>query len=156
MNLLPTTNHIRVKFKDKIELNLITGCWEWQGYIDESGYGVAYHEGKNQKAHRVFFEAYHYTIKEGFVICHKCDNRKCVNPEHLFAGTHCENMRDMVEKGRSAKGEQIGNSKLKTHEVLEIYKSAQSLRQLGKAYGVGKSTIGDIKQGITWAWLTKG
>lgn len=92
---------IHQKFWNKVERNEITECLEWTGRISKDGYGCFVSKKKYYTAHRVAYQICIGDIPRGLFICHKCDNRKCVNPLHLFIGTHQDNMNDMVRKGRS-------------------------------------------------------
>lgn len=87
-----------------------SGCWLWTSSIDTSGYGHLRYGGRVDKAHRVSWMASYGAIPEGMFVCHKCDVRSCVNPDHLFLGTTTDNMRDMMRKGRGlkARGERHG------------------------------------------------
>lgn len=81
------------------------GCWIWEGSIHPLGYGRFYLDGKMQKAHRAAYQLAKGPIPEGAHILHSCDNPPCVNPAHLRAGSHSDNMRDMVNKGRANRPE---------------------------------------------------
>ena len=76
------------------------GCWEWKGHRNTGGYGVITHNGRDHTASRVSWEIHFGPIPDGLSICHHCDNPPCVRPDHLFIGTHSDNMRDAFAKGR--------------------------------------------------------
>ena len=78
-----------------------SGCWIWEGGRDGKGYGRVWHEGKRKGAHRVAYELVVGKIPTGMCACHHCDNPICVNPEHIFIGTHKDNMRDCTAKSRN-------------------------------------------------------
>jgi hypothetical protein len=77
------------------------GCWDWQGAIDRDGYGIFSYAGKTYRAPRIAMEIAGRPLSAGEMACHRCDNPGCVRPDHLFAGTNQDNMKDMVRKGRN-------------------------------------------------------
>lgn len=104
-------NGAKQTLKDAFWQHLTVGdpnkCWEWQGHITSKGYGVLRHRATSPlqiRAHRVSYEFHHGPIPEGMNVLHKCDNRRCCNPHHLFLGTQPDNVADMVAKGRHSNG----------------------------------------------------
>jgi hypothetical protein len=80
-----------------------TDCWHWMGVRNTFGYGRMTYEGRSQVAHRLSYRAFVGEIPEGLSVLHRCDNRACINPEHLWLGTYSDNMRDCIAKGRRVK-----------------------------------------------------
>lgn len=144
-----------IRFWDKTNKNGPNGCWEWMACL-RRGYGILSVNKRAQLAHRFSWELHNGPIPKGMHICHHCDNPKCVNPDHLFIGTHQDNMQDMVAKGRAVKGERVGGSKLSETQVRVIrnYLNVGVLEKcLARSFGVSRSTIGDIKHRRIWAHI---
>ncbi len=127
------------------------GCWECISHAKvHGGYTRLRWDGKSNLMHRFFYAHYKGPIPDGKCVCHKCDNRGCVNPDHLFLATNQQNTMDRHLKGRSSKGEQIGTSKLRIDQVRVIKESNESYSKLAKEFDVSKSTIHLIKKNIRW------
>ena len=129
-----------------------SGCWEWQKSTNHGGYGLLRY-GKDALAHRVSYLIFNGPVGDGMDVCHSCDNRKCVNPAHLFVGTRKDNMQDALNKNRVAFGERTSQSKLKSQDVSEILQAVargESKRKLAAFYGVALSTIWSIVYRRNW------
>lgn len=131
-------------------------CWEWTGATTSAGYGVHWQRGKNAPAHRASWEFANGQIPTGKEVCHRCDNPPCVNPDHLFLGTHAENMLDCVAKGRGAHGDSRGDgngrAKLTEEQVREMRSLGTTMRvaELTERYGVSDSQVRAILRGERW------
>ena len=150
-----------------------TRCWQWTGAGVNSGkYGRFNLGGKEYSPHRISFVIAGGILEDGMLACHKCDHPTCVNPAHLFSGTHSDNARDSMEKGRSAmgerhwlrkhperatRGEKSGSAKLTEESVREIrIKFAVhriTKKELGLQFGVTTANIHRIVTRQTWAHI---
>ena len=134
-----------IKFWEKI--NVKNECWIWAGNQDKYGYGRIGINYKRYYAHRLAYELIYGLIPEGMLVCHKCDNPLCINPEHLFLGTNGDNSKDMVNKNRSYHpiGELHPLHKLTNEQVIEIkqlYSTGKYLQtELAKQFNVCSTEI---------------
>jgi predicted XRE-type DNA-binding protein len=146
---------LKQRFWEKVVIS--EGCWEWTGCRTKEGYGVIGENGKTKLAHRVAWELENGEIPEGLFVCHHCDNPACVNPDHLFLGTHSDNMVDMVKKGRGVdnRGEINGRSKLNENQILKIRRlyatNLFSQQELGNKFGVNQAQISNIVNKKSWS-----
>ncbi|MCW2405080.1 hypothetical protein M2336_001709 [Sphingobium sp. B1D7B] len=132
-------------------------CWPWLGPVNSNGYGRFSLRNSHILAHRQSYRLFKGEIPEGMNVCHSCDNRLCVNPEHLWLGTQSENLRDAVAKGRmkhpDTRGERNGNRKLAAADVAAIRKMHSGglpKYRIAERFGVSPSTVGNIINGDTW------
>jgi hypothetical protein len=170
----PVPLHLR--FWTKVDKSGANGCWIWTAARSSHGYGkIGGPSRRILKAHRVAWELVHGSIPEGFLVCHHCDNPPCVNPDHLYLGTHKDNSRDMVVRGRAkryqgppptgdrhgsrtmphrvARGSRNGFSKLTERDAQWVW----ALRALGYQYaeiaavfGVSTATVSRILRRKNW------
>lgn len=132
-------------------------CWPWSSYCDSRGYGAFRLNGRKIGAHRAVWMAVSGAIPQDLCVCHRCDNPPCCNPAHLFLGTYSDNMRDMVAKGRQRGpdniGEKNGRSILTEDGVAAmrlLRASGLSFTEIGRRYGVNKTTARHAIVGICW------
>jgi hypothetical protein len=132
-------------------------CWEWSGITNSNGYGRFSFKDVHRLAHRVSFEIFFGPIPQGMNVCHRCDNRLCVNPEHLWLGTQSENLRDAVSKGRLSQpdtaAEKNGNRRLdweKVQAIRDMHRSGVKKYHIAGLFGVSPSTIANITNFETW------
>lgn len=146
-------------FWDKV--NKTDSCWNWTAATNGNGYGLFKipKTRKNILAHRFSYSLAHGEIEEGMFICHTCDNRSCVNPNHLFAGTAKDNVHDMDAKGRRVTSQPIGvknpNATLDEDKVklLKLLKGKFPIDSLIKIFGIKKSQIYRIINGNQWSHI---
>lgn len=148
-------------FWDKVSPPDESGCMLWRGET-RYGYGIirSYIEGKLHRymAHRISYEMARGEIQPGMVICHRCDNPPCVNPDHLFSGTQADNLTDMRLKGRAAStaGEKSALAKLTNDNVLDIRRLCSigvKAKEIAAQFGISHWTVYNIKYRTRWSHL---
>lgn len=129
-----------------------SGCWEWSLSRNTQGYGRLVRNGKTWFAHRFSYTAFIGKIATGLQINHKCNNTSCVNPEHLYAGTQKQNVKDMNDSGRRNQvfGERGGNSKINDEIAVAILMHNGIARLAAEQYGVSLSLVYAIKKRLIW------
>jgi len=159
----------------------VNGCWIWKRALNNKdiniGYGICYHLGKRKLAHRASYEVFKGEVPRDLFVCHTCDNRRCINPEHLWIGTRSDNAVDAVKKGRmkpvwgrkktqeeidkiqknrtipDQKGERSPRAKLSNQQVLEIREKLSrkvKYKYISEEYGIDICSLSDIKFRRTW------
>lgn len=141
------------KFWSKVEILDKDSCWNWKRALSDVGYGIAYFKGNLIGAHRLAWILKKGPIPEGMMVCHRCDNKKCCNPNHHFLGSNHDNMKDLVAKGLSNKGEKNGRAKLTRFQVCEIRKlnpMSGEYTFVARMFNVSRKTIQRIVKKTHW------
>lgn len=161
MAAIKFTPEIIARFKAKVSRGTRRQCWPWTAGTQNAGYGT-FHIGKvTYSAHRVAWELVRGPIPQGGQICHRCDNPRCCNPEHLFLGSHAANMRDKKLKGRAVRltGAANGKTIIADAVVVKIFRAYKTRKftqyRLAALFGVKRSQVADIINRRTHADLTK-
>lgn len=149
------------RYWNKVDRKGANECWNWKGVRTRAGYGQIRVDGKMVYTHRFAYQNWRGDIPDGMFVCHKCDNRSCCNPNHLFLGTPADNTADMIKKGRDSrpifKGEAHGSAKLTEVDVMAIKKrltaGGESQKAIAADYGVRQQQISHINTGKSWSDL---
>lgn len=148
------------RFASKVAPANAGGCTLWKACLGADGYGQISVDNRVVKAHRYSWELANGTIPPGMCVCHHCDVRACVNPDHLFIGTKADNNADMAAKNRARgggpKGSRHGMAKLTEASALEIFGATGTQQAIGERYGVSHTTVGRIKNGRKWMHAIQG
>jgi len=148
------------RFWAMVDMRMPNECWLWTGYKNHKGYGMfkADPAANAVMAHRFAWEyCSGRTILDQHQVLHACDNPSCVNPHHLYMGTHTDNMRDRTQRKRTARGEETGRAKLTAEQVLRVRAMYQtgwhSQLDLARKFGISRSGIGYVVRGESWKHL---
>lgn len=137
------------RFEDKFEEGQPDECWLWQASTMTSGHGYF----DQTSAHRIAYELEHGEVPDDAHVLHKCGTRHCVNPRHLYVGSHDDNMQDRLDDGNYARGEAATRGKLTVDEVRQIRSADATYGELADQYDVSKRTINDIVNHNTWTHI---
>ncbi len=118
------------------------GCWIWQWSMVNTGYGKMWDGSKLVLAHRWYYEQKYGPIPEGKYLCHTCDVRACVNPDHVFVGTQKDNVQDMIKKGRDNNPRKLSDSDVR--KIRKRLSSGESQTSISRSYDITQSTVSAI------------
>jgi hypothetical protein len=155
----PSRSDIAMRFWNQVDKS--GGCWTWKGRKSRKGHGRFAFPSEIKwrfvSAHRYSYFLYYGDFDPYLLVCHRCDNPPCVRPDHLFLGTHSDNMQDALKKGRRRVGSDHWSSKLdedSVREIRELYAGKLSSQsELARRFGVGRTTISRIIRRKMWSHL---
>lgn len=141
---------IRARFFAKVAKS--DECWSWTGARrGAKSYGVLRIDGKLVNVHRLSWAIHHGEVPAGMCVCHRCNNKVCVNPSHLYLASAQQNVRDAWRDGLCERGEQKASAKLNREAVTEIRSSGATLASLAEKFGVSIQAVWLAKHGRRWA-----
>lgn len=157
-NLKMELRKVKERFLEKVKVESGSGCWIWTACHRKTGYGAFGFMGRTEYAHRASWLLFKGEIPTGFFVCHTCDTRSCVNPDHLFVGSCKDNMQDAARKGRMVipaasfkSDEKHQVSKLTNEQVRQIRAAPKkAYKGFASAFGVCKETIWNAREGRTF------
>jgi hypothetical protein len=158
MQIMPHPSPLHTRLQSNIDFKGPDECWNWTASVFRDGYGRIRAFGTQMGAHRAAYRFWVGEIPDGLFVCHRCDNRRCCNPAHMFLGTPLDNHRDCIAKGRRvtrpARGEASGLAKLTEAAVREIRATPagrRNSRRLADKYGVTVQYLLRIRNRERWA-----
>ena len=131
-------------------------CWIWKGASKGNGYGNIRHNQHNITAHRLSYMLFVGDIPQGKEVCHKCDNRKCVNPDHLFLGTREDNMQDAKQKRRTTGGSRKHLKESDVQEIRQRLAAGVPLHIISARFNITQERINSIRRGDTYSGVKNG
>lgn len=140
-------------FWKRVDIRGSKECWEWKGIRSIKRYGFMLVNCRRIRTHRFSALLHLGDVPEGMVVCHRCDNPPCCNPDHLFLGTVIDNISDRVRKGRGAVGASVASAKLDDYKVSQIrarWSSGEMIAPLALEFGVTISTLSKAARRETW------
>jgi len=141
-------------FEDHYIPEPMSGCWLWLAHVaNTTGYGQTTYRQRTHLAHRVSWILHRGEIPDGAWVLHKCDQRSCVNPDHLYLGTAKENSRDRDQKGRGKMplfGENHHHAKLTKENIRAIRSDMRPQRTIAQDYGIGQQAVSHIQRRVNW------
>ena len=135
----------KVRFLRMVKI-VESGCHEWTSTLHRDGYGKFHYKGQQVQAHRVAYSLFVGEIPQGMMILHKCDNRKCVNPEHLYAGTAKQNMADKIARCRKLWG-RMKYTQIQIDECKRLYASGMSQCEVAEKMNMDQTTVSRFVRG---------